>query len=166
MKSIITMFAMAAAAFLTGCASNPSFVTSPAGTSTAYRQAQRAEQVQIGKVISVRTIEMIDQPAAMGQKIGGTIGAVVGLLLGKELSEKVALQATTAGLGGMLGAEYGKQKTGRILGQEIVIQLESTSRWQNNGKTIAVAQSSADGTIFRRGQKVMLIGNGRVAPLQ
>lgn len=163
---------VAAAAFMVGCAApggmkGGTVLTTNQNTSSAYRQAQQPQNVEEGVVVMVRDIVMIDQPASMGQKLGASLGGVAGLLTGKAFSKNHAVQAGLAGLGGMLGAEYGKQATGNVKGQEIIIELPAVKTgWeQRPARKIAIAQSSADGVVFRKGQRVIVIGGGRVAPM-
>ncbi|WP_234265167.1 hypothetical protein [Hydrogenophaga sp. NFH-34] len=169
-KQITRVLALAfAAVLMVGCAApngsapRPSILTSAQGTSTAYKAAQQMQRVEEGVVISVRDITMIDQPASMGQKLGGTLGGAAGYFSGKQFTKNKTVQAVLAGLGGMVGAEYGKQATGTVDGQEIVIRIDG-SKYQPS-RTVAIAQSSADGVRFHKNQRVLIIGQGRVAPL-
>lgn len=150
---------VAMTSLLAGCNATTNPFISQQGSSTAYMEAQRPERVVLGTIISVRRVRLIDQPASVAQRTGAVVGGVLGLVVGKGVSRQPTVQALMAGLSGAIGAEVGKQAAGTVWGQELVVKPEQ-------GEVFAVAQSSVDGVRFKRGQKVMVLGSGRVAPLE
>lgn len=160
MKRFITSAIIAiTAAFLVGCGATTNAFVSKENASTSYKSAQRLTRVKLATVVQVRNVR-IAKSAALGQRAGASAGAVMGYALARKLSSKRLAQATFAGLAGAIGAELGKQGFNSSPGQEIVVEMD------NDKRVYAVAQASTDGVIFRAGQKVMVIGNGRIAPLQ
>lgn len=146
-----------AALFLGGCvATNP--LISQDSTSTAYQSAQVPQQVKLGQVISVREVQILNRPAHLAQYTGGSLGAVFGHAVSKKITSNQSARLLLSGLSGAMGAAVGKQMASTVPGQEVVIKLDDS-------RVVAISQSSADGVRFRTGERVMVIGQGRVAHL-
>ena len=157
-RFIAKMFIAIAALALAGCGATTNPFISKENTSTVYRSGQQLTRVQYATVVQVRDIQIAQSPV-LGQRVGATVGTVSGYAIGRQLSKKPAAQAILAGLGGAIGSQIGKQATETAQGQEIVVEME-------NKRVYVVAQASTDGVRFRSGDKVMVIGNGRIAPVQ
>lgn len=166
-RALMIVFAVVSL-FLTGCAGQ-NMLVSQAGTSTAYKTAQMPQKVQTGTVLTVRKVALINQPASLSKRLGATVGAGLGSVIGNKISSKTWARVATAGLGGLLGAEIGDQAAGTVPAQEIIVVLDSENGSKNSlqghGRKVAITQSIGDGVVVRPGQKVMVIGGGRVAPL-
>jgi len=151
----IAIAIIAITSILGGCASNP--YVSQRGTSTGYEMGQQRQAVQLGTVLSVRDVQMVNQPSVLGERTGATLAGLVGFALSKEMTKNLAAQVAVGALSGSVGMEVGRQMTGTVSGQEMVIKADS-------GEVFSIAQSSADGARFTSGQRVMMVGGGRVAP--
>lgn len=158
-RSIVLVIGLFAALFLGGCTATGSLFVSKQGTSTAYTTAQKPQSVRFGVILSVRDIELVDQTATAATTVGGGAGAVAGYGVGSLAGMSKTGRLLVAGVSALAGGFVGKSLASTYAGQEIVVQLEG-------GKgVIAIAQSSVDGVRFSLGQRVMVIGGGRVAPL-
>lgn len=128
-----------------------------AQTSTRYNGGyQQPSAVIKGRVITVRDVSLHSDTSQTGQYIGQALGGVLGALMGQRSNNyAIGALATTVGTiaGGALGSQVGSSSDA----QEIVIAFD-------DGRTSAITQSVADGVRFSPGQKVMIIGAGRVAP--
>ena len=129
---------------------------SQAQTSTSYKTYQQQSTVATAEVIGVRDVELDTNTGGNSQMIGQLLGGVIGAFLGQQ-----ANSYAVAGIAGTIGSVVGGQVGGAIgnsqKSQELIIRFE-------DGKIVAITQSSSDGIRFNVGQRVMIIGQGRVAP--
>ena len=151
MKNVIIAILLASSAF---CAS--------AQTSTAYSNYQQQSSVQIATVIGVRDVSLaVKSNDSTNQAIGTSVGGLLGGLLGAMAangSSPAAGMATTgvfAIVGGAMGNKFASSGSEQEA-QEVIIQ--------NGNNMVAITQSVKDGVRFAVGQKVMIIGGGRIAP--
>ena len=154
--NLITIATLVAALTLAGCSSPPHALSGQYPNSAdAYMpgQSQQARQVQLGTVISVRSVRIA---ATQGQvTTGSVIGAAVGGGKGKTIT-------TVAGaLAGTVGGNMAVQHAYTQPGLAITVRLD-------NGSMYAVSQA-ADVSIHV-GERVQLQGDGwwrlaRVVPL-
>ncbi len=141
MKPIYIALALAAALSMTGCTSSLS--------SGAYArdQAQRAQQVEYGRVEAVRTVAIEGTRTNIGTGAGAIAGGVAGASIGSGDTEQTVGAIAGALLGGLAGAAAEEGLT-RKTGLEITVRLDS-------GRTIAVVQ---DADIqFRPGDRVRVL---------
>lgn len=144
--SVSSFFAVTAHAFQQGD-----------GTSTGYGMAQQRQTVQAGVVLSTRNVTLNTGGSVLGERVGASLGGILGFALAKEMTGNIAAQVALGALGGTVGHEVGRQTTSTVSAQELVIKSD-------DGQIFAVTQSTADGVRFFNGQRIMLIGGGRVAP--
>jgi outer membrane lipoprotein SlyB len=125
--------------------------TAPTGGDViTANQAQAAQSVQYGTVVSARNV--VVQGGGGEQLLGAVVGGVAGAALGNEVGRGTGQDVATV-LGGTAGVAAG-QAAGRAAGSrnsiEWTVQLES-------GQTIAVVQASPT---FSIGQRVQVISGG------
>lgn len=124
--------------------------TQPSGDVLSANQAQTAQSVQFGTVISARNVTV--QGSQGAQAAGAVIGGVAGAALGQNVGRGTG-QVLATGAGATAGAAAGLQ-AGKAAGGhqsiEWTVQLES-------GQTITVVQASPT---FSVGQRVQVIGGG------
>ncbi|MFT3974498.1 MAG: hypothetical protein QM699_13920 [Amaricoccus sp.] len=142
--------AILGAAALAACAQ-------PSGNSVSANQAQTAQSVQFGTVISSRNVTV--QGGTGAQTAGAVVGGVTGAALGQNIGGGTG-QVLATGAGATAGAAAG-MAAGNAMGShqsiEWTVRLES-------GQTISVIQASPT---FAVGQRVQVIGGGnntRLAP--
>jgi outer membrane lipoprotein SlyB len=123
--------------------------------SSTWNQYQQRNVVETAVVIQVRDVKIsTERPGAVASVAAPALGGIFGAALGRNAGWQV--QAATAGIGAAVGTQVAKAMA-QEAGQEIVLKLAS-------GSVIAVSQSVADGVRFVAGQKVVIIGNGRIVP--
>lgn len=129
-----------------------------AQTSSAYQYAQQAVQVQTGRVLQVRDVQLDASTTAktVGGVLGGALGAVLGNKVGQRSNNGFILTAALGTMGATGGA-IAASSLAKDAAQEIVIQMD-------DNRVFAVAQATSDGVRFYAGQKVFVM-NGRIAPL-
>lgn len=135
--------AMLGAAALAGCAQ-------PSGNVVAANQAQTAQSVQFGTVISSRNVTVQGNQGA--QAAGAVIGGIAGAALGQNIGGGTGKVLAT-GAGATAGAAAGLAAGRSAAGQQSIqwtIRLDS-------GQTISVIQASPT---FAVGQRVQVIGGG------
>lgn len=128
-----------------------------AQSSTSYKDYQQQASVTKAEVMSVRDVKLTLENSQTGLYAGQAIGGVVGALLGKN-NNNYAVTGLITSLATMAGGAVGSRMGSEQSAQEIVLAFA-------DGRLSAVTQSVSDGVRFFRGQQVMVIGNGRVAPL-
>lgn len=129
-----------------------------AQSSTAYKGGfQQQSSVVKAEVMSVRDVTLSLENSQTGLYAGQAIGGLVGVLLGKN-SNNYAVTGVITSLATMAGGAVGSRMGSEQAAQEIILNFA-------DGRLSAVTQSVSDGIRFARGQQVMVIGNGRVAPL-
>jgi outer membrane lipoprotein SlyB len=124
--------------------------TQPSGNVVGANQAQVAQSVQFGTVISSRnvTVQGNQGVQAAGAVIGGIAGAALGHNIGGGTG-KVLATGAGATAGAAAGLAAGKAGASRQ-SIEWTVRLES-------GQTISVIQASPT---FATGQRVQVIGGG------
>jgi outer membrane lipoprotein SlyB len=141
---------MACSVALAGCATTGS----SADIYTAS-QARREQTVRMGTVESVRGVTIDEnngQASPFGAIGGGLLGAVAGSAVGGGRGSLL-----TGILGGLAGAVAGDDVQNRLAkkpGLEITVRLD-------NGALRAITQS-ADGEMFRAGERVRLLSSGGI----
>jgi outer membrane lipoprotein SlyB len=126
------------------------------GTSTGYGTYQQPQQVQKATVLSVRDVQLSAQTQGFGANMLGTaIGGALGGVIGRKSNDFTVMAVTTT-IGAAVGNHVASGSTVRAA-QEIVYQVDGQ-------QPQAVTQSLADGVRFAPGQRVILIGGGRIAP--
>lgn len=117
---------------------------------------QQQSSVIKGQIVAVRDVELNTQTGGKSEIVGQLLGGAVGALLGQKSNS-----FTVAGIAGTLGSVAGGQIASSFgnnqKAQELIVQFE-------DGKVAAITQSSTDGLRFGVGQRVMVIGQGRVIP--
>jgi outer membrane lipoprotein SlyB len=129
-----------------------------AQTSTGYKGGyQQQSTVTLAEVVSVRDVVLTGETSQTGQLVGQGIGGTLGALIG-QTSKNYAITGIVSTFstiaGGLIGSGIGSDQPA----QEIILRMADS-------RTVSVTQSVSDGVRFSRGQPVMVIGNGRVAPL-
>lgn len=164
MTHTIKIILLALAALMTGCSATTggNIFQSPVGNSTVYTSTQKTQSVRTGEVLSVRPVQIVNQPAALAKKVGGALGGLLGIAVGDTLGGNAA-KAVGGLIGSAVGVEVGNQAASQMPGQEIIVRLDGEK--YAAAKTVAITQAVADGVVLRAGQKVMIIGQGRVAPM-
>lgn len=128
-----------------------------AQTSTRYNGGyQQQATVVKGRVASVREVMLHAETSQTGQYVGQALGGTFGALLGQR-SNNYALSALATTMGTIAGGVLGSQVGSSSEAQEIIVVFD-------DGRTSAITQSVGDGVRFSPGQRVMIIGAGRVAP--
>lgn len=128
-----------------------------AQTSTRYNGGfQQQSSVVKARVVYVRDVVLREETSQVGQVIGQALGGTLGALLGQR-SGNYAVGALGATVGAIAGGAIVSRVGSSSDAQEIIVAFE-------DGRTSAITQSVADGVRFIAGQKVMIIGAGRVAP--
>lgn len=127
------------------------------GASTGYGNAQQPAAVQKATVLAVRDVKLAVQNSGFGSNMMGTlIGGAVGGIVGRQSNDfNVMAIATT--LGSAIGNHVANGPSVREA-QEVIVQMDGS------GNTFAITQNLADGVRFAPGQKVIIIGGGRIAP--
>lgn len=128
------------------------------GTSTGYGTYQQPQQVQKATVLSVRDVQLSVQTQTFGaaNMLGTAIGGALGGVIGRKSNDFTVMAVTTT-IGAAVGNHVASGPTVRQA-QEIIYQVDGQQQPQ------AVTQSLADGVRFAAGQRVILIGGGRIAP--
>lgn len=131
--------------------------TAMAQTSSLYKGGyQQQSSVAMAQVVSVREVLLNTQERGNGQIIGQLVGGAIGVLLGQN-SNNYALAGIAGTLGSVVGGQVGNSFGNSQIAQELIIRFD-------DGRLVAITQSSTDGIRFGVGQRVMIIGQGRVAP--
>lgn len=160
-KSKKTPVAMAIAALTLGaCSTMPGsmggqYASSP--THWTEPQAQQVEQVRIGTVLAVRSVEIA--PGSTRTGIGSGVGALVGGLMGHQVGGgKGKTLATVAG--GVVGAVAGNVVTHHAFKQPgLAITVKLTSGW-GSGQVEQITQATAPGLSIVPGEQVEIVGHG------
>lgn len=124
--------------------------TQPSGNVVAANQAQTAQSVQFGTIISSRNVTVQGNQGA--QAAGAVIGGIAGAALGQNIgggTGRVLATGAGATAGAAAGLAAGKSGTSHQ-SIEWTVRLES-------GQTISVIQASPT---FATGQRVQVIGGG------
>jgi outer membrane lipoprotein SlyB len=124
--------------------------TQPSGDVVAANQAQTAQSVQFGTVISARNVTV--QGGQGAQAAGAIVGGIAGAALGQNVGRGTG-QVLATGAGATAGAAAGLQAGKAAAGHQ---SIEWTVRLES-GQTITVIQASP---AFSVGQRVQVIGGG------
>lgn len=128
-----------------------------AQTSSLYNGGyQQQSAVARAEVISARDVVLNTQEGGNGQIIGQLLGGAIGAFLGQK-SDSYAVAGIAGTLGSVVGGQLGNSFGNKQPAQELIIRFE-------DGKIVAITQSSTDGMRFGVGQRVRIIGQGRVTP--
>ena len=132
-------------ALLTGCASGVG------GKDYTRAQARTVQEVEMGRVDSVREVRIEGTKTPIGAGAGAVVGGVAGSTMGSGKGSIVgaAVGAVLGGLGGAAAEEVVTRKTG----VEITVKLDS-------GRMLAVTQASDEA--FREGDRVRVLTGGGV----
>ena len=132
-------------ALLTGCASGVG------GKDYTRAQARTVQEVEMGRVDSVREVRIEGTKTPIGAGAGAVVGGVAGSTMGSGKGNIVgaAVGAVLGGLGGAAAEEAVTRKTG----VEITVKLDS-------GRMLAVTQAADEA--FREGDRVRVLTGGGV----
>ena len=133
-----------AALLVSGCASSMS------GSAYERRQARTIQEVEMGIVEHVRTVQIEGTKSGIGAHAGAAAGGVAGSEIGQGKGRIVGAIAGAV-VGGVAGAAAEEGIT-RQQGLEITVRLDS-------GRLIAITQASDEA--FHPGERVRLIHGGR-----
>lgn len=141
MKITTTVAALLASSLvLSGCPSSMS------GSAYSRDQARQAQNVRLGYVDSVRSVNIEGTKSGVGAIGGAALGGVAGSTIGGGRGQ-IAGAVGGAVLGGLAGSAIEENVT-RQPGLEITVRLES-------GRMIAVTQAADEN--FRRGDRVRVL---------
>lgn len=144
MKLIIAIVSVLSL-LLTGCASNPT------GSLYSMQEARQVQRVQLGTVYSVRDVTLEGNGMA-GTVVGGVLGALGGSTMGAGTGKSI--MTVLGGVGGaVMGNKVSKSMSGAN-GVEITVRLE-------NGELLAITQAKEENVVFRAGDRVRLMTQGR-----
>jgi outer membrane lipoprotein SlyB len=138
--------AVAALAFITGCASTSS------GSVYSGGQARQEQTVRMGVVESVRQVTIEGSKSGVGTIAGGAIGGVAGSNIGGG-SRGSAVGTILGAVAGGLAGNAIEQGTTKKQGLEITVKLD-------NGELRAITQDADES--FRPGERVRLLSGGGV----
>ena len=143
MKSLATTLTLIA--LLTGCASGVG------GKDYTRAQARTVQEVEMGRVDSVREVRIEGTKTPIGAGAGAVVGGVAGSTMGGGKGSIVgaAVGAVLGGLGGAAAEEAVTRKTG----VEITVKLDS-------GRMLAITQAADE--VFREGDRVRVLTGGGV----
>ncbi len=136
---------MLAAFAVAGCTSAPSAST------YSRNQALQAQNVQKGRIVSMRTVEIEGTKSGVGTGAGAVAGGVAGSFIGGGWRSH-ALGAVGGAVLGGLGGSAAEEAITKSTGMEFVVQLD-------NGQTIAVVQANDENLAV--GERVMVLQGGQ-----
>lgn len=137
--------AIAASAFITGCASTTS------GSVYSGGQARQEQTVRMGVVESVRQVTIEGSKSGVGTIAGGVVGGVAGSNIGGGKGSTIGT-ILGAVAGGVAGSAI-EQGTTKKQGLEITVKLD-------NGELRAITQDADES--FRPGERVRLLSGSGV----
>ncbi len=144
--SMVLAGAIAASAFISGCASTSS------GSVYSSAQARGEQTIRMGVVESVRQVTIVGSNSGVGTIAGGAIGGVAGSNIGGG-SRGSAVGTILGAVAGGLAGNAIEQGTTKKPGLEITVKLDS-------GELRAVTQDADE--VFRPGERVRLLFGGGV----
>ena len=130
---------------LTGCASGVG------GKDYSRAQARTVQEVEMGRVESVREVRIEGTKTPLGAGVGVVVGGVAGSTIGGGRGS--AIGATVGAVLGGLGGAAAEEGITRKRGLEITVKLDG-------GRTIAVTQAADEA--FREGDRVRVLTGGGV----
>ena len=137
--------AIAATAFISGCASSSS------GSVYSGGQARQEQTVRMGVVESVRQVTIEGSKSGVGTIAGGVVGGVAGSNIGGGKGSTIGT-ILGAVAGGVAGSAI-EQGTTKKQGLEITVKLD-------NGELRAIIQDADES--FRPGERVRLLSGSGV----
>ncbi|MFP5350495.1 MAG: glycine zipper 2TM domain-containing protein [Gammaproteobacteria bacterium] len=140
----LSLVVLASTLFIGGCASSLS------GSAYERRQARTVQEVELGVVEHVRTVQIEGTKSGIGAHAGAAAGGVAGSEIGQGKGRVVGAIAGAV-VGGVAGAAAEERLT-RQPGLEITVRLDS-------GRLVAITQAADEA--FRVGERVRLIHGGR-----
>ena len=144
-----SLFALALAWLLAGCASTPGD-DNPGARRAPQQQVEQKEYP--GVVESVREVEMDSERSGIAPVGGAVIGGAAGSSVGRGRGAAVGGAVGTV-VGAVAGEAAAQEGTRRAL--EITVRLD-------DGRVVAVTQS-ADKESFKPGDRVRVVSDGRTA---
>lgn len=135
--AVLTFIALAASA-LTGCAGS-----GMSGQSFPRSGAQAAWNVEYGKVVDVRTVQVEGEFSLLGILVGSAIGHAAGT----EISDSRNAGTVGSVAGAVAGASVERAVTA-VDGVQITVELDS-------GRTVAIVQDDEDQ--FQDGERVRVL---------
>jgi outer membrane lipoprotein SlyB len=136
----VTALAVSLGLLMSGCAS------SMFGGAYSREQTRQVQEVQMGVVEGVRSVQIEGTKSPVGALGGAALGGVAGSAVG-EGTGKAAATVAGALLGGLAGSAAEEAVT-RQPGVEITVRLD-------NGRTIAVTQGADE--FFNPGDRVRVL---------
>lgn len=130
---------------LTGCASGVG------GKDYSRAQARTVQEVEMGRVETVREVRIGGTKTPIGAGAGAVVGGVAGSTMGGGRGS--AIGATVGAVLGGLGGAAAEEGITRKRGLEITVKLDG-------GRTIAVTQAADES--FREGDRVRVLTGGGV----
>lgn len=145
-KRIRTAVLILAVAVLAGCAQGLG------GGSYTRDEARREQNVRMGKVESVRQVQIEGTRSGVGPAAGAVVGGVAGSTVGGGRGSAVA--AVVGAVAGGVAGQAIEQGTTRKNGVEVTVKLDS-------GALVAIVQEADE--IFRIGDRVRILSDGRTS---
>lgn len=145
-KLAFAIFAFAAVALSSGCASHPG--SGP--KAEVYETVQAHQQVSVERGVIIQMKRVTIKGTTTGAVTGGGLGSIAGAFLTRNANgyTKTLVSSLTALGGSLAGAEATSGN-----GYQLIVKKE-------NGQSISIAQVSKES--FRIGQIVLITGDGRV----
>lgn len=135
-----------AVATLAGCAQGLG------GGSYTRDEARREQNVRMGKVESVRQVQIEGTRSGVGPAAGAVVGGVAGSTVGGGRGSAVA--AVVGAVAGGVAGQAIEQGTTRKNGVEVTVKLDS-------GALVAIVQEADE--IFQTGDRVRILSDGRTS---
>lgn len=135
-----------AVATLAGCAQGLG------GGSYTRDEARREQNVRMGKVESVRQVQIEGTRSGVGPAAGAVVGGVAGSTVGGGRGSAVA--AVVGAVAGGVAGQAIEQGTTRKNGVEVTVKLDS-------GALVAIVQEADE--IFQAGDRVRILSDGRTS---
>ena len=147
-KTAVALTLLLSGAVLTGCAQS-----TLTGTSYSRGEARQAQTVQMGRVESVVPIIIEGRTdGVVGAGTGAVIGGIAGSGVGGGSGARIAT-VIGAVAGGVAGQRV-EEMTSRRQGVEVTVRLD-------NGSLVSVVQEVDPNQIFRSGDRVRVLGQGK-----
>lgn len=125
--------------------------SAPSASSYSRNQALQASQVQKGKIVSSREVEVEGTKSGVGSTAGAVGGGVAGSFIGGGWRSNLLGAVGGAVIGG-LGGGAAEEALTKSTGTEFVVQLD-------NGQTISVVEANDENLV--PGDRVMVLQGGR-----
>lgn len=142
MKKILLAILTSGSILITGCASDLS------GDVYSRSDARQVQQVQFGKIVSLRVVKIEGTKSPVGTIAGAAIGGIAGSGIGGGTGSYVA--AILGAVGGGLVGSYGEELITRNNGVEITYMLDA-------GITRSIVQQIQEREIFRVGDRIRIM---------